>query len=112
MCPPAANGTSTPFSVTFAGLHQYSLFLVKRDSGVAFVYASFALIMAGLLIKLYLRPLLERRARLRRGAPITLDARWTSAVSGERAPDPEAEPLALPDGESAASGVAGVDRRG
>src|SRR5207247_4193586 len=100
---PGTNGTSTQFSVTFAGLHQYSLFLVKQDDGVAMVYASFALIMAGLLTKLYARPLLERRARLRRGAPIRLDARWRSAVSGERVADAElSEDL---------SGVTGVDRR-
>ena len=83
---PGAGGKPTQFSITFAGLHQYSLFLVKKDSGVAFVYASFGLIMAGLLSKLYMRPLLERRERTRRGAPVMLDSRWTAAVSGEPQP--------------------------
>ena len=82
---PGASGASTQFTVTFAGLRQYSLFLVKSDQGVGFVYASFVLIMAGLLTKLYARPLLERRRRRRGGGPVRLDARWRSAVSGEPA---------------------------
>jgi cytochrome c biogenesis protein len=94
---PGAAGQSAQFSVSFPALHQYSLFLAKHDNGVGLVYASFALVMVGLLTKLYLRPLLERQARRRRGAPIMLDPRWTAAVSGE----PQAD-------ESA---VAGVDGR-
>ena len=94
---PAAQGQPAQFTVSFTQLHQYSLFLVKRDSGVALVYASFGLVMAGLLIKLYLRPLLERRQKRRKGTPIVLDPRWTAAVSGE----PQREE----------SGVAGVDGR-
>jgi cytochrome c biogenesis protein len=80
---PGANGQSVQFSISFAQLHQYSLFLVKQDGGVPFVYASFGLILFGLLTKLYARPLLERRHSRSNLGPIQLDARWTSAVSGE-----------------------------
>jgi cytochrome c biogenesis protein ResB len=94
---PGAGNTLEQFTVSFPALHQYSLFLVKHDNGVGLVYASFGLVMAGLLTKLYLRPLLERQARRRRGAPVVLDPRWTAAVSGEPQPD--------------SSAVAGIDRR-
>ena len=94
---PGANGQTAQFTVSFPQLHQYSLFMVKRDNGVALVYASFGLVMAGLLIKLYLRPLLERRQKRRGGVAIQLDPRWRAAVSGE----PQREE----------SSVAGVDRR-
>lgn len=63
---PAANGATVPFTIAFPDLRQYSLFHVKRDSGVGFVYATFVLTMTGLLTKLYLRPFLERRQRARR----------------------------------------------
>jgi len=66
---------------------------VSKDSGVPLIYVTFGLVMCGLLIKLYVRPLLERRARGRRGAPLGLDPAWTSAVSGEPQPqDGEREP--------------------
>jgi len=78
-----ANGQSVQFTVSFPQLRQYSLFLVKLDSGVPLVYASFGLILAGLVTKLYARPLLERRRRRRSKGPIRLDPRWRSAVSGE-----------------------------
>lgn len=87
---PGGSGKTVQFNVTFKALHQYSLFQVNKDSGVLLVYATFFSTMAGLLTKLYLRPLLERRARARRRAPLQLDARWTSSVSGEPAPvEPE-----------------------
>jgi len=54
-------------SLSFPELRQYSLFHVKKDQGVPLVYASFVMVMAGLLTKLYLRPVLE--ARRRRRAP-------------------------------------------
>ncbi len=79
---PGAGGATTQFTISFSQLRQYSLFLVKDDQGVPFVYASFGLVMTGLLTKLYVRPLLERQRR-RGGGPIRLDRRWTSAVSGE-----------------------------
>ena len=91
---PGANGQSLPFTISFAKLRQYSLFQVNRDSGVPLVYATFFLVMAGLLTKLYVRPLLERRARRRGRAPILLDARWTATASGE--PQPSPEPLEPP----------------
>lgn len=84
---PGANGQQLPFTVSFSKLQQYSLFQVNKDSGVPLIYTTFVLIMVGLLTKLYARPLLERRARRRRGV-IRLDPRWTADVSGE----PEAEP--------------------
>jgi cytochrome c biogenesis protein ResB len=54
------------FTVTFESLKQYSLFMVKKDNGVPLVYATFLLIMTGLMIKLYLKPALDRRFRQRR----------------------------------------------
>jgi cytochrome c biogenesis protein len=80
---PGADGKSVQFSLSFPDLKQYSLFLVKQDGGVGFVYASFVLILTGLLVKLYARPLLDRRRRRTAKGPIQLDPRWTSAVSGE-----------------------------
>ena len=65
---PAADNTTVPFTIAFPDLRQFSLFHVKKDSGVPLVYGAFILTMAGLLTKLYLRPLLERRQRLRRAA--------------------------------------------
>ncbi|HWW10698.1 MAG TPA: cytochrome c biogenesis protein ResB [Candidatus Acidoferrales bacterium] len=88
---PGAGGQSVQFSITFQAMHQYSLFQVSKDSGVLLVYATFASVMAGLLMKLYARPLLERRARRRRRTPLQLDARWTASVSGEPQPQPSDE---------------------
>ena len=89
---PAASGC---FKLEFVRLPQYSLFHVKRDDGVPFVYASFALVMAGLLSKLYLRPLLEARARRRRrreaGDRAYPDDAWlasTAAAGDEAAEEP------------------------
>jgi cytochrome c biogenesis protein len=95
---PGANGAQLPFSISFAKLQQYSLFQVNKDNGVPLIYVTFVLIMAGLLTKLYARPLLERRARRRGTDVIRLDPRWTSSVSGEpvveAAPEPrEREPV-------------------
>lgn len=71
------------FTLAFPDLRQYSLFHVKKDNGVPLVYASFVLVMVGLLTKLYLRPLLESRRRRRRGPVV--------------APLPEAAPIPAPD---------------
>ena len=60
---PAAGGGTARFTVSFAGLRQFSLFHVKEDNGVPLVYTAFILTMTGLLTKLYLRPFLERRRR-------------------------------------------------
>lgn len=84
---PGANGSNAPFTITFKALHQYSLFQVSKDSGVLLVYTTFVLVMAGLLGKLYLRPLLERRARRQRAAPAQLDAVWTTRARGEPTTD-------------------------
>ncbi|MGH7750038.1 MAG: cytochrome c biogenesis protein ResB, partial [Candidatus Dormibacteria bacterium] len=40
------------FTLSFPELRQYSLFHVKKDQGVPLVYASFVLVMVGLLTKL------------------------------------------------------------
>jgi cytochrome c biogenesis protein len=77
------------FTVEFAELRQYSLFHVKRDAGVPFVYATFGMIMTGLLAKLYLRPLLEARERRRGSAPAEPGYAWLAPAAGESA---EAEP--------------------
>ena len=71
---PGPNSTTVPFTVSFPDLKQFSLFHVKKDSGVPLVYATFILTMTGLLTKLYLRPFLERRQRARKAAlsPVTL----------------------------------------
>ena len=85
----AADGKSVDFSISFPSVTQYSLFQVNEDQGVLLVYTGFALIMVGLLTKLYLRPFLERIQRKRR-RPITLDPRWSAESSGEpQAPDRE-----------------------
>ena len=81
------------FTISFPSVTQYSLFQVNDDQGVLLVYTSFILIMTGLLTKLYLRPFLERRRRMRR-QPITLDRRWSSDASGEPQA-PEREPASV-----------------
>jgi cytochrome c biogenesis protein ResB len=63
-CSDAAAGGC--FTITFSNLPMYSLFEVKKDSGVPLVYASFFMVMGGLLTKLYLRPVSEARQRRRR----------------------------------------------
>ena len=83
------------FTLAFPDLRQYSLFHVKRDNGVPLVYASFVLVMVGLLTKLYLRPLLELRRRRRR-APVAV-------------PLPEAAPIPAPDYAWLASASAAVE---
>jgi cytochrome c biogenesis protein ResB len=90
---PGPRGQNVQFTIAFPQLRQYSLFQVSKDSGVPLVYLTFFLVMTGLLTKLYLRPLLERRARSRRGPPLRLDPAWTSSVSGEPQPqEAEREP--------------------
>ncbi len=91
---PGAGGKQVTFTISFSGLHQYSLFQVNDDHGVLLVYASFVLIMTGLLTKLYLRPFLERRQRKRR-RPISLDTRWSSDASGEPQTEPDREPASV-----------------
>jgi cytochrome c biogenesis protein ResB len=70
---PAANNGTSNFTVSFPDLKQFSLFHVKKDSGVPLVYGTFVLTMVGLLTKLYLRPFLERRQRRRKAtlSPVT-----------------------------------------
>ena len=65
--PGASPDKPAVFSVSFPDLRQYSLFMVKKDNGVPLVYATFLLIMTGLMVKLYLRPLLDRGRKGRGG---------------------------------------------
>jgi cytochrome c biogenesis protein ResB len=62
-----ANGKTATFTVSVPALHQYTVLLANYDNGVLLVYAGFVLILVGITGKLYLRPLLERRERGRRG---------------------------------------------
>jgi cytochrome c biogenesis protein len=101
---PVASGC---FKLEFTKLPQYSLFRVKKDDGVPFVYASFALVMVGLLTKLYLRPLLERRRRRSKGggpgrggdAGGEPGYAWVASAA-----DTEAEPSPAPTTTAARSG--------
>jgi cytochrome c biogenesis protein len=77
---PGSDGQLAPFTVSFPDLKQYSAFLIKKDNGVGLVYASFFLIMAGLLTKLYVRPLAESRRKKAGRVALT-----GSAVPGSRA---------------------------
>jgi hypothetical protein len=88
------NGKTVNFTISFPAIHQYSLFQVNADQGVLLVYTAFALIMTGLLTKLYLRPFMERRQRRHR-TPITLDPRWSADASGEPQAEPDREPAAV-----------------
>ena len=63
------------FTITFEGLKQYSLFMVKKDNGVPLVYATFLLIMTGLMVKLYLKPALDRRVKQRRAVRLAARTR-------------------------------------
>ncbi len=90
------------FSITFAGLRQYSLFMVKKDNGVPLVYATFLLIMTGLMVKLYLKPALDRRLRLRRAraqgrGPIALPpiSTETPAAAADHVEERDREPAGV-----------------
>jgi cytochrome c biogenesis protein ResB len=82
-------------TLSFPELRQYSLFHVKKDNGVPLVYASFVMVMVGLLTKLYLRPVLEARRRRRtpRAAPIepgpapAPDYAWLASAAVEPSAD-------------------------
>lgn len=81
---PGADGKAVQFTASFPELHQYSLFLVKKDNGVPLVYASFAFVMVGLMSKLYLKPFVEYRRKRRSGVRTTdEDAAWKEDISGE-----------------------------
>jgi len=90
------------FTLSFTQLPMYSLFHVKKDNGVPFVYGAFALAMTGLLTKLYLRPLLERRARRGRRV-VELDYAWLASVAREGAVEPEEGELARAGSDGAPS---------
>lgn len=62
---PGADGAEVPFTISFPSLVPYSLFQISKDSGVPLIYAAFTCIMAGILIKLYLTPLLVKREKER-----------------------------------------------
>jgi cytochrome c biogenesis protein ResB len=70
------------FTVSFPDLRMYSLFMVKKDNGVPLVYATFLLIMSGLMVKLYVKPLLARRWKARRGTRRALQLPPVSTTTG------------------------------
>jgi cytochrome c biogenesis protein len=82
---PAANSGTANFTISVPELRQFSLFHVKKDSGVPLVYTAFILTMVGLLTKLYLRPFVERRRRRRAAAlwPVEVGA---AAIASPVAP--------------------------
>ncbi|MFN2569765.1 MAG: cytochrome c biogenesis protein ResB [Candidatus Dormibacteria bacterium] len=110
---PAGQGESAQFTVSFPELKQYSLFMVKKDDGVPFIYAGFILIMAGMMTKLYLRPLLEHRASRRPGL-LPADQVWRDSVSGEggREPAPAQTPASQPPPDLEPAGSVGAGRSG
>jgi len=69
---PGADNQLVPFTVSFPDLKQYSAFLVKKDNGVGLVYTSFSFIMAGLITKLYVKPLSEARRKRRKDKEVPL----------------------------------------
>jgi cytochrome c biogenesis protein len=54
------------YLVSFARVARYTGLQVTYAPGLPIIYASFALMLGGLLVRLYLRPLLEWRLRRRR----------------------------------------------
>lgn len=78
---PGANGQLVPFTVSFPDLKQYSAFLIKKDDGVGLVYATFFLIMLGLITKLYIKPLSEARLKRRKNKEATLSGSAKIRVS-------------------------------
>jgi cytochrome c biogenesis protein len=77
------------FTVSFPDLRQYSLFMVKKDDGVPLVYATFLAIMTGLMVKLYVKPLLDRRFRKRPRRALQLPPVSTRTPEGEPAEERE-----------------------
>ena len=83
-------------TLSFPELRQYSLFHVKKDNGVPLVYASFVMVMVGLMTKLYLRPVLESRRRRAKAqqtvapeieAPPVSDYAWLASAAVEPSAD-------------------------
>ena len=66
--------------VTFARVARYSGFQVTYAPGLPIIYTAFVLMLGGLLVRLYLRPLIEWRAR-RRAAPQTVATPGAGAAS-------------------------------
>lgn len=96
-----ASGKTVNFTVSVPALHQYTVLLANYDNGVPLVYAGFVLILIGITGKLYLRPLLERRERRRRGRvemPVSATSDHDPSVTSALAID------AAPAGEGSARG--------
>ena len=91
---PVAGGC---FTITFTALPHYSVFEVKRDTGVPLVYVSFFLVMAGLLTKLYIRPVLEARRRRQRSARGGRDGGGGGGGQDQGPPGDDGETAALDD---------------
>jgi cytochrome c biogenesis protein ResB len=56
------------YSVTFARLARYTGLQVTYAPGLPIIYSSFVLMLGGLVIRLYLRPVLEWRKARRKKA--------------------------------------------
>ena len=91
---PGAGGKQVTFTISFPSVHQYSLFQVNDDHGVLLVYASFVLIMTGLLTKL-LPPPVPRAASAEAPAADQPRPRWSSDASGEPQTEPDREPASV-----------------
>ena len=91
---PGANNTSVPFTISFTALKPYSLFQISKDSGVPLVYVSFFLIMMGIILKLYIKPILDKRekaARIARKAKRSGKPQNGKVVPAEPEPAPVLE---------------------
>jgi cytochrome c biogenesis protein ResB len=70
------------YRISFPRVMRYTTLQVTNAPGLPIIYASFALMLGGLLVRLYLRPLLEwRRARARQAtAPIAIPETQVAAL--------------------------------
>ena len=93
---PGQSGQPVAFTISFPDLRQYSVFMVKKDDGVSMVYLAFFLMMSGLIVKLYIKPLAEARTtRAKR--------RLSGTAPATSVPTPAAELIGLPPDHSSGS---------
>jgi cytochrome c biogenesis protein len=78
------------YRVSFPSLQRYTGLQVTNDPGVPIIWVAFALMLGGLMIRLYLSPLLKmREEKARRGT-------WRPSVSAVPAPGALEPPVARP----------------
>jgi cytochrome c biogenesis protein ResB len=81
------------YRVTFARLARYTGLQVTYAPGLPIIYGSFVLMLGGLLVRLYLRPVLEwRGARLARRAGVRPDPRGAPASADAPGPGLQTAP--------------------